>query len=562
MRKALFGYLFSGLLSGLAACGAGGSADTQSPPTSSGDAGVGGVSFGGQQDIGEFRGIINNGGIPGPDTLDANGFFNEHYAPPPMTGCTNTLCLTPGLSVGFDWEREAKQATLQVSVNTNVDPANYPKRPLDLVVVVDHSGSMAMDGRMTKVQAGLSTLIDNLAATDRLAIVEFDDQVQVDAPLQTLDRTALHTIVNNLTPRGATDIFDGLQAGFNLSVAGLDPTREARVIFLSDGLATYGNTSDPAILTMADGFVERGIGLTTIGVGNEFDVTLMRGLAEHGAGNFYFLQDAAAATEVFQQELAYFASPIALDITIDAVAGSGFTFDEVVGSTLWQSSSTAGSMHIPAAFVASRTGVAPDPGTGGRRGGGSMLFIKVLPTGNNPTNKVADLTLNYHVPGSAQVMTQTITLQYPTNGGETVSAPYLSAPEMAKRYAMYNLFLGLRDATAATQYPSCALAYLTAIRSHAAAWNATREDPDIADDITLIDHFMLNLQNVGAYAGASIDNCAYGGYPYPEGGDAGYDPYPPQHGVDYEPACNAGGKPGWLAVVGLALVVVRRRRRR
>ena len=49
-------------------------------------AGGGGVSFGGAQDIGEFRGILERGEIPGPDTLDANGFFNEHFnAPPPAT---------------------------------------------------------------------------------------------------------------------------------------------------------------------------------------------------------------------------------------------------------------------------------------------------------------------------------------------------------------------------------------------------------------------------------------------------------------------------------------------
>lgn len=527
------------LVSVLAACGAGGSADNNAAPSA--DAGAGGVSFGGQQDIGEFRGILDSGGIPGPDTLDANGFFNEHYAPPPASGCTNTLCLTPGLSVGFDWEQENKQAALQISVNTNVDPTNYPRRPLDLVVVVDHSGSMAEDGRLEKVKSGLDTLIDSLGDDDRLALVEFDDQVTVDAPLATLDRAHLHQLVAGLTPRGATDIFDGLEAGFDLAAPTLDPARESRVIFLSDGLATYGNTSDPAILTMADGYVERGIGLTTIGVGLDFDVALMRGLAEHGAGNFYFLQDASAATEVFQQELAYFASPIALDIQIDAVAGSGFQFGEVVGSTMWQSSTTSGSMHIPAAFVASRTGPAPDPGTGGRRGGGSMIFIKVIPTGNNPTNKVADLTLNYRVPGSGEVMTQTVTLQYPTDGSETVSAPYLSAPEMAKRYAMYNLFLGLRDATQETSYPYSAVQTLTQIRTHAAAWNATREDPDVVDDIALIDEFVANLNAVG------------GGYP-----DGGWDEPPTGYGNDVR-ACNAGGSPSWLLLVGL--VALRRRKR-
>lgn len=550
MRKVL-------LVSLLAACGSGGSAD-QSGPQASADAGAGGVSFGGQQDIGEFRGILDHGGIPGPDTLDANGFFNEHYAPPPASGCANTLCLTPGLSVGYDWEQEGKQAALQISVNTNVDPANYPKRPLDLVVVVDHSGSMAEDGRLEKVKAGLDTLIDSLADTDRLALVEFDDQVTIDAPLATLDRPHLHQIVANLTPRGATDIYDGLRAGFEIAGPTLDPQRESRVIFLSDGLATSGNTSDPAILTMADGYVERGIGLTTIGVGLDFDVALMRGLAEHGAGNFYFLQDASAATEVFQQELAYFASPIALDIQIDAVAGSGFQFDEVVGSTLWQSSSTSGSMHIPAAFVASRTGPAPDPETGGRRGGGSMIFIKVIPTGNNPTNKVADLTLNYRVPGSGEVKTQTVTLQYPTDGSETVDAPYLSAPEMAKRYAMYNLFLGLRDATQQTAYPSCALATLTALRSHAVSWNATREDPDIADDISLIDKFSTNLTAVGAYPGLTPGNCYDSGGGWEGGDDLPYDENP-GYGDDTFRGCNAGGSPSWLLLVGL--VALRRRKR-
>lgn len=182
-----------------------------------------------------------------------------------------------------------------------------------------------------------------------------------------------------------------------------------------------------------------------------------------------------------------------------------------------------------------------------------MLFIAVQPTGNNPDNKIADITLNYHVPGSAQVVTQTVTLQYPTDGSETVDAPYLSAPEMAKRYAMYNLFLGLRDATEQTSYPACAASLLSAVRTHAASWNATREDPDIADDIALIDHFITNLQAVGGYG-----DC--GGQPvdYPDGGYD--DPQPGRDDVAY--ACSAGGTPGWLAVTGLALALVAVRRRK
>jgi len=176
MNASLFGWL---ALGAVAAC-TGGAASTQDNThgaASAGDAGVGGgVSFGGQQDIGEFRGVLEAGQVPGPDTLDANGFFNEHYAPPPADACTDVLCMTPGLSVGKDWVLGKHQAALQIAINTNVDPTNYPKQPLNLVVVIDHSGSMASDGRLQKVKAGLNVLIDSLDATDRLAIVEFDDR--------------------------------------------------------------------------------------------------------------------------------------------------------------------------------------------------------------------------------------------------------------------------------------------------------------------------------------------------------------------------------------------------
>src|SRR5512142_1711336 len=123
-----------GLLLFVTACGMSQSADSSS--------GGGNVGFGGQQDIGEFRQILASGGIPGPDTLDANGFFNEHYAPPPATLCPNTLCLTPGVSVGRAWLDSTHQATLEIAIDTNVDPTQYTRLPMNLVVVVDHSGSM------------------------------------------------------------------------------------------------------------------------------------------------------------------------------------------------------------------------------------------------------------------------------------------------------------------------------------------------------------------------------------------------------------------------------------
>lgn len=527
--------------------------DAASAPPPGGD-----VSFGGAQDIGELRAILDRGEIPGPDTFDANGFFNEHYNAPPPAACGNLLCVTAGMSVGRDWLAGAHQATLQLAVTSTVDPRTYQRLPMNLVVVVDHSGSMASDGRLDKVKVGLHTLIDHLHDDDRLAIVEFDDQVEVDATLgPALDRTALHAIVTRLQPRGATNIFDGLRQGFLLLGDAPPSERQNRVILLSDGNATAGDTSPTHIMQMASDRVQRGVGLTTIGVGADFDVGLMRGLAEQGAGNFYFLEDPTAASEVFTEEIDYFMQPIALDVRLEAVAGPGYRFDEVVGSQLWSEGADRGSMQIPAVFVASRTS---QGGGQGRRGGGSMIFIHMTPMAGG-TGRVASLTLSFRAPGSPERISQTLTLDYAADPALTPDEPYLSMPEMAERFGMYNMFLGIRAATESSD-PGCAIAVLEATRAGAAAWNQRHEDPDIAADLALVDQYLANLRAHGAGGQHALSACPVAVDPY---GDPPVG-VPPIDDVDRYPrgyACSAGGASGGLPIAlgALAAVGLRRRRR-
>jgi Ca-activated chloride channel family protein len=538
----------------------GGCADMGSASESpTGGGGGGNVSFGGAQDMGQFRAMLERGEVPGADTLDANGFFNEHFNAIPPNACTGELCLTPGISIGRDWMTGKHQATLQIAISTPRDPSEFPRLPMNLVVVVDHSGSMAEDMRLEKVKTGLRTLVDNIDEGDRISIISFDDTVTIDAPFSdTLDRDALHTAINRLQPRGGTNLYEGLRQGFNLLGEYPSNVRQNRVIFLSDGLATVGETSQTAILAMAKQNIVKGIGLTTIGVGNNFDVELMRGLAENGAGNYYFLEDGAASAEVFTEELDFFMTPLALDINIEATASSGWTLGEVVGSRIWSAGPQRGSMSIPAAFVASRT--SQEPGEG-RRGGGSMIFIHLEPTAN-ATSKIADLRLTYRVPGSTETVTQNVALDYAADPLETPDDPYLSGAEMAERYAMYNLFLGFRAATSSYD-GSCAAAALLATRANAVAWAERHPDPDIDADLVLLDMFVANLRNRGATQERDLATCPAADDPY---GEPGYEE--PWTGEDHHHGhygCMSASKggAGWMVLVGATLfVAVGRRRRR
>src|SRR6185503_2304204 len=104
---------------------------------------------------------------------------------------------------------------------------------------------------------------------------------------------------------------------------------------------------------------------------------------------------------------------------------------------------------------------------------------------------------SFRTPGSPERVSQTVALDYTSDPALTPEEPYLSAPEMAERFAMYNMFLGIRAATESSD-PGCAIAVLQATRAGAVAWNQRHEDPDIAADLALVDQYLANLRAHGA----------------------------------------------------------------
>ena len=131
---------------------------------------------------------------------------------------------------------------------------------------------------------------------------------------------------------------------------------------------------------------------------------------------------------------------------------------------------------------------------------------------------------------------------------------------MAPRFAMYNMFLGLRAATESDI--DCASAALLSTKSAATSWLETHEDADLGSDVKLVDEYLANLEAAGATAtdDSGLSACAVGSDPYgpPTYGDG------PPGGVAREPmACAAGGNgAGWMALLAVGGLAVARRRRR
>ncbi|HTE56302.1 MAG TPA: VWA domain-containing protein [Kofleriaceae bacterium] len=516
-----------------------------------GNGGGNGVGLGGAQDIGAFRAILDDGEIPGESTLDANGFFSEHYSELPPADCGGPLCLVGRIAVGQSWTGGPDQAVLQVVLSTPLDPSELERKPLDLVAVIDTSGSMAEQDRIGYARTGLHALIDEMDPGDRLAIVSFSDEVAVPAGLQEVgDGAALHAAVDQLAATGATNLHDGLERGFQLGLEAFDPARQDRVILVSDGLATIGITDDAAIQSMADRYLSDGIGLTTVGVGLDFDVELLRGLAERGAGNFYFLEEPAAISEVFREELDTSVTPIALDVQLSVAAEAGWRIGDVIGTHYWAGSDRSGEVQLPAVFMASRE--SDQPGEYGRRGAGGAIFLSMVPTEGtvwDPSDALAAVRLTYRLPGGEERLETRLDVDSRPDADSPGEA-YLGDESMAEHYAMYNVFVGLRAATREAEYGSysCALGVLERLDSSAARWQAEFADEDLEADRAIIARFADNLRARGA---TSAEQCGY---------EESYEEYPAY--------CQAGGSAAtgaasWgLIGIALALAIGRRRGRR
>ena len=176
--------------------------------------------------------------------------------------------------------------------------------PVDLIVVLDRSGSMGGQ-KIEDAKRAILQLIGRLDETDRLGLVAYANDVQVVSPLVPVTgagQEGLSALVRTIGPGGGTNLGAGLQSGIDIMKQSAGQNRQRRIILLSDGLANHG-IIDPARLgEMAGNASEHNITVSTVGVGYDFNEVLMTKIADHGSGNYYFLENPQAFAEVFIKE--------------------------------------------------------------------------------------------------------------------------------------------------------------------------------------------------------------------------------------------------------------------
>lgn len=208
------------------------------------------------------------------------------------------------------------------------DAAVTPRAPVDVVAVIDRSGSMAGE-KLRLVKVALEFMVGQLKATDRAGIVTYDTNVAVPVPptlLTDASKKKVLEVVRKIEAGDSTNLsgglFEGLAQISSMSRSVVEDSgtgnRVASVFLFTDGMANSGLQSlaeiTPILRSMLDG---KNYTVFTFGFGSDHDAQLLKGLAEVGRGMYYFMAHADDIPVAFADCLGGLLSVVAQNIELE-----------------------------------------------------------------------------------------------------------------------------------------------------------------------------------------------------------------------------------------------------
>lgn len=227
----------------------------------------------------------------------------------------------------------SSQTHLLVDVDA-VREAAATEVPLDVAVVIDRSGSMTL-GKLEAAQRAARALIDQLRPGDRATLVSYSTNVTIEVPLlEARSNTAtFHAAIDGLLANGGTNISGGLETASRVlgDGSGEQGQRVRRIILLSDGQATAGMMEVEQLAALSGGIRHRGVSVTAMGLGLDFNERAMTRIAVEGGGSYHFIERSTELEQVFRREFANLQASVARDAKLVIELAEGVAAREVHG---------------------------------------------------------------------------------------------------------------------------------------------------------------------------------------------------------------------------------------
>ncbi|MGY8671684.1 MAG: YfbK domain-containing protein [Verrucomicrobiia bacterium] len=245
---------------------------------------------------------LANGKMPQPGTIRSEEFLNamDYHDPAPA----------PGDKIAFAWDRVANPFAhnrdfVRFSIQTAAQ-GRTSGQPLNLVVLLDNSGSMERADRVEIVREALSVLAGQLTPQDKISVIAFarTPRLWVDGMPGGKGDELLRRIMN-LQPEGGTNLELALEDAYAIANRHFMKNGNNRVIVLTDGAANLGNVDPKVLKQRVEEQRRRNIALDCFGIGWEgYNDDLLEELSRNGDGRYGFINTPREARTGFAGQLA------------------------------------------------------------------------------------------------------------------------------------------------------------------------------------------------------------------------------------------------------------------
>ncbi|MDP6794483.1 MAG: von Willebrand factor type A domain-containing protein [Verrucomicrobiota bacterium] len=239
--------------------------------------------------------------LPAPANVRSEEFLNslEYRDPMPRAG----------EPLAFHWERARSPFAhdrdfIRFSVRTAA-LGRQRGRAVNLVCLLDNSGSMEREDRVSIVQQALDVLARKLTPSDRVSLITFSRTPELRADgMRGGNREAFLKKASGWIPQGGTHVEKALALAYETAKKHFIRGGNNRVILLTDGAANMGNVDPYQLRKTVESHRKQGIALDCFGIGWEgYNDNLLEVLARNGDGRYGFLNQPAQAVAEFEQKL-------------------------------------------------------------------------------------------------------------------------------------------------------------------------------------------------------------------------------------------------------------------
>jgi Mg-chelatase subunit ChlD len=352
--------------------------------------------------------------MPDAASIRSEEFINafDYHDPEPL----------PGVPVAFVSERARdpfahNRDLLRFSIKTAA-AGREVGRPLNIVLLLDNSGSMERADRVAIIHEALKVLASELQPQDMLSIVTFarTARLWVDGARGDQAGTAVNE-VSNLTPEGGTNLEDAMNLAYATARRHYLANGVNRVVLLTDGAANLGNVDPDALKQKVESFRKQGIALDCFGIGWEgYNDDLLEVLSSNGDGRYGFINTPEEAKTEFAAQLAGALHVAAEDVKVQVE----FNPQRVIS---WRQIGYAKHQLTKEQFRDNTVAAAP---MAAREAANALYTVEINPQGSGP---VATVRVRFRVPGTTDVSEHE--WQVPFNG----TAPALENSSPAMRLA-------------------------------------------------------------------------------------------------------------------------------